>query len=245
MEELVSIIMPAHNCQRLIGESIRSVVAQTYRDWELLVVDDCSTDDTARVVRNADDSRIRYSRLDKNSGAAAARNAALKQANGRYVAFLDADDMWKRDKLELQLRFMSEHNIGFSFSAYEIVKGSQTKVVNVPSRLNYSQFMKNTIIGTSTVVLDRRIIGDVEMVNVRQDHDSMTWAKILRQGHLAYGLNRSLAYYRKRAGSLSSDKLRAARIHWRNCRKIEGLSTPRCLYYFVFYSVNAVKKHYL
>ena len=118
MEELVSIIMPAHNCQRLIGESIRSVVAQTYRDWELLVVDDCSTDDTARVVRNADDSRIRYSRLDKNSGAAAARNAALKQANGRYVAFLDADVMWKRGKLELQLRFMNEHNIGFSFSAY-------------------------------------------------------------------------------------------------------------------------------
>ncbi len=161
-----------------------------------------------------------------------------------FIAFLDADDMWKPDKLQKQLEFMIKDNIGFSFTGYEILKEEENKVIKVPSQLNYSQFMKNTIIGTLTVMINVDIVGEVRLVNVKKDHDSMTWAKILREGNLAYGLDESLAYYRKVEGSISNDKFKAAKNHWNNCRNIEKLSLPKCLYYFFFYGINAVKKHY-
>lgn len=240
----VSIIMPAYNAAKYIGETIGSVLAQTHTNWELLIADDCSTDDTEKVVNSFSDSRIKYFKLQNNSGAAIARNEALEMAQGKYIAFLDADDMWKTEKLETQLTFMLDNNIGFSFSGYEILGDDKNKVVKVPKSLNYSQFMKNTIIGNLTVMLNIDIVGEVRLVNVKKDHDSMTWAKLLREGNVAYGLNESLAYYRKVEGSISNDKFEAVRNHWNNCRQIEKISIPKCLYYFIFYSINAVKKHY-
>lgn len=243
-DSLVSIITPVYNSERYIGETIKSVLAQTYSNWEMLIADDCSKDNTANIIKEFNDPRIKYFRLEKNSGAAVARNKALEKAQGKYIAFLDADDMWKPDKLEKQLNFMIENKVGFSFTGYEILREKGNKTINVPSKLNYSQFMKNTIIGTLTVMIDTDIVGEVRLVNVKKDHDSMTWAKLLREGHLAYGLNASLAYYRKVEGSISNNKYKAAKNHWNNCRNIEKLPLIKCVYYFLFYVVNAIKKHY-
>ncbi|WDL92129.1 glycosyltransferase family 2 protein [Bacillus sp. HNR-4] len=241
---LVSIITPVYNSEKYIGDTIKSVLSQTHENWEMFIVDDCSQDSTAEIISQFKDERIKYFKLNENAGAAVARNKALEKANGSFIAFLDADDMWKPDKLQKQLNFMVKNNIGFSFTGYEILKEEENKVIKVPSQLNYSQFMKNTIIGTLTVMINVNIIGEVRLVNVKKDHDSMTWAKILRAGNLAYGLDESLAYYRKVEGSISNDKFKAAKNHWNNCRNIEKLSLFKCLYYFFFYGVNAVKKHY-
>ena len=241
---LVSVITPVYNSEKYIGDTIESVLAQTHQNWEMIIVDDCSCDDTEAIIRSYSDSRITYHKLDRNSGAAEARNVALSKANGRYVAFLDADDVWKPEKLSRQLEFMINKNIGFCFTAYEIMRQPHNKLVKVPPKLNYHQYMKNTVIGTLTVMIDRDIVGDIRLVNVRKDHDSMTWSKILREGILAYGLNESLALYRKVEGSISNDKVVAARTHWRNCRDIEKIPFWRCLYYFSFYAINAFIKHY-
>lgn len=241
----VSIITPVYNSEKYIADAINSVLSQTYGNWEMIIADDCSTDNTANIIKQFADPRLRYICLKENSGAAIARNIALENANGRFIAFLDSDDTWKPEKLEKQLKFMLDNNIGFSFTAYEILGEKKNKMIKVPQKLNYSQFMKNTIIGTLTVMINRDIVGDIRLVNIKKDHDSMTWAKILREGHLAFGLNESLAYYRKVEGSISNNKYVAAKNHWRNCRNIEKISFIKCLYFFIFYIVNAVKKHYL
>lgn len=245
MDELVSIITPVYNSGKYIGEAIKSVLSQSYSIWEMIIIDDCSTDDTSEVIKKFDDKRIKYIKLDKNSGAAIARNKALERAKGKFIAFLDADDKWKPDKLQKQLIYMLDNNVGFCFTGYEIIKEKGNRIVKVPKTLNYNQFMKNTVIGMLTVIINRDIIKDFSIVNVRKDQDSMTWAKILREGHIAYGLNESLAYYRKVEGSISNSKLNAARNHWNNCRQIEKLPLLKCIYYFIFYSINAFRKHFL
>lgn len=242
---LVSIITPVYNSENYISDTIKSVLKQTYENWEMLIVDDCSTDNTAKVINQFDDHRIKYLKLNKNSGAAVARNLALEKANGRYIAFLDADDIWKPEKIEKQLEFMIINRFGFTYTGYEILGEKKNKVIKVPPKLSYGKYMINTIIGTLTVMLDRDIVGEVRLVDVKKDHDSMTWAKLLREGNTAYGLNEPLAIYRKVSGSISNNKLRAAKNHWNNCRRVEKLSFPKCLYYFIFYSINAIKKHYM
>lgn len=244
MNELISIITPVYNSEKYIADTINSVLAQTYTNWEMLIADDCSSDNSAEIIKKYTDSRIKYFRLETNSGAAIARNKALEKAKGNYIAFLDSDDAWKPEKLEKQLKFMMEKDVGFSFTGYEIIRDKKNKIVEVPNTVNYDQFMKNTIIGTLTVMLSRKHVGEVRIVDVKKDHDSMTWAKLLRQGNIAYGLNESLAYYRKVEGSISNNKIKAAKNHWNNCRRIEKLSIPKCMYYFFFYVLNAIKKHY-
>lgn len=241
---LITVITPVYNSERYIRETIESVQEQTYVNWEMIIVDDCSNDNTQSIVKSIKDNRIKYLKLTKNSGAAVARNIALQRASGRFIAFLDADDKWKPEKLSKQMNFMLKKGIGFSFTSYEIMR-KNNKTIKVPSRLNYTQFMKNTIIGTLTVMIDRNIVGDIRIVEVKKDHDSMTWAKILRNGFHAYGLNESLALYRKVEGSISNNKIEAAKTHWNNYRKIEKLSLGKCTYFFVFYGINALKKHYL
>lgn len=243
--DLITVITPVYNSEKYIAETIESVQKQTYVNWEMIIVDDCSDDNTLSVVKSIKDNRVKYLKLNKNSGAAVARNIALQRASGRFVAFLDADDKWKPEKLSRQVNFMLNKNIGFSFTSYEIMRNDNNKIVTVPTELNYTQFMKNTIIGTLTVMIDRSIVGNIRIVEVKKDHDSMTWAKILRSGYNAYGLNESLALYRKVEGSISNNKIKAAKTHWNNCRKIERLSLGRCAYFFVFYGWNALKKHYL
>ena len=243
-EILISIITPVYNSEKYIDDTIKSVLEQTHKNWEMLIVDDCSSDNTEQIIKQFQDSRIKYFKLKENSGAAIARNKALELASGIFIAFLDADDMWKPKKLEKQLNFMLEKNYAFTFTAYEIIRKNSNKIVSVPSSLSYSQFMKNTIIGMLTVMIDRRKITDLQIVNVKKDHDSMTWAKLLRSGYTAYGLDESLAYYRKVDGSISNNKLEAVKNHWINCRNIEKLPFLKCVYYFIFYILYAIKKHF-
>ncbi|WP_235068976.1 glycosyltransferase family 2 protein [Turicibacter sp. TJ11] len=242
-KNLVSIVTPVYNSEKYIKDTIKSVLSQTYTNWEMLIVDDCSIDETASIIAQFKDPRIRYIKLSHNSGAARARNVALENINGKFIAFLDADDMWKPDKLETQLKFMLDNNYAFTYTAYEIIQEGDNKLINVPNKLSYSQFMKNTIIGTLTVMINTEITGSIRLVDVKKDHDSMTWAKLLRSGYTAYGLNESLAYYRKVSGSISNNKIKAALNHWKNCRNIERLSVCKCAYYFIFYAANAFKKH--
>lgn len=245
MDELVSVITPVYNSEKYISDAIQSVINQTYKNWEMIIVDDCSQDQTQKEIAKISDERIKYIKLLQNSGAAVARNQALEMASGRWIAFLDADDMWKPYKLEKQIAFMKANQCGFSYTAYEIINHLDNKLIQVPSQLTYHQFMKNTIIGTLTVMLDKTIVGDIRIVNVKKDHDSMTWAKLLREGGMAFGLNESLAYYRKLEGSISSNKWKAVKRHWKNCRELEHISFFKCCYYFIFYIGNALKKHYL
>lgn len=245
MRRLVSIITPSYNAGKYIKTAINSVLRQSYTAWEMIIVDDGSTDDTSEIISAYKDERIIYHHLEKNSGVATAMNTALNLAQGQLIAFLDADDYWKENKLERQVRFMEENHYGFTFSSYEIISENGNKIVRVPKKQNYGQYMFNTVIGTSVTMLDRQIVGDFRMVNIKKDLDSMTWARILKEGHIAYSIDESLACYRKVEGSISNDKWKAAINHWSNCRKIEKIPLLKCAYYFCGYSINALKKHYL
>lgn len=246
VDTLVSIITPAYNAEAYLQEAIASVQAQGYTNWEMIIVDDCSSDGTQRIARRAaeQDARIRYERLVSNSGAAVARNRALELARGRYVAFLDADDRWKSGKLERQLACMKENGYGFTFTGYEIIGREGNGFIQVPKSQNYVQALKNTAIGCLTVIIDRSKSGDFQMPNYRRGQDHLTWLMLLKGGMTAYGLNENLAEYRKTGnGSLSGNKLKALKRQWHNYRKVEGIRLLPCCYYYLCYIVNALKKH--
>lgn len=247
--ELVSIITPAYNCDKFISEAIDSVLVQTYTNWEMIIVNDKSDDNTENIIKEyaEKDGRIKLINLKVNSGAAVARNKALENAKGRFIAFLDSDDRWKKEKLEKQIQFMMNNKYGFTFTCYEYIKDDNNnveKVFKVPRSLNYSQALKNTVIGCLTVIIDKNIIGEFRMPLVRRGQDNLTWLMLLKNGHVAYGLNENLAEYRRVTGSLSSNKKKALKRQWNNYRKVVKLSFFKCLYYYSFYVFNNVKKYY-
>lgn len=244
---VVSVIMPSYNAAAFIAASVESVQAQSYEDWELLIADDCSTDETYTIARRyaAEDGRVRASRLDSNSGAAAARNLALSAAQGRYVAFLDSDDLWKPEKLSRQLEFMRERGVAFTYTDYELMNETGEllgKRLRAPISLTYSQYLRNTAIGCLTVMVDREQTGDFRMPPIRSSQDMATWLLLLRRVGVAYGLGENLAEYRLVRGSNSSKKLKAAKDVWRVYREIEGLGVARSVYSFFGYAFNAVRK---
>jgi len=248
-KELVSIITPAYNCEKFISETIDSVLAQTYTNWEMIIVNDMSTDNTENIIKEyaEKDNRIRIINLTENSGAAVARNTAIENSLGRFIAFLDSDDRWKNDKLQKQLKFITQNNYGFTFTGYEYIKdenNDKEKVFKVPHSLNYSQGLKNTVIGCLTVVIDKNIVGDFRMPLIRRGQDNLTWLMLLKKGHIAYGLNINLAEYRRVAGSLSNDKIKALKRQWSNYRNVIKLPFFKCVYYYSFYVLNNVKKYY-
>lgn len=201
----VSIITPTYNCGRFIAKTIDSVLAQTYSDWEMLIVDDCSTDNTAEVVDNYNDSRIKYHCLDRNSGAAVARNTALKMATGRWIAFLDSDDIWLPYKLEHQLNFMKTNNFAFSYHKYsEIDEGDNLIGIEVGGIQKVGKFAMFSCCwpGCLSVLYDREKIGNIQIVPVAKNNDTAMWLKVVRNApcHL---LNENLALYRRRANSIT------------------------------------------
>lgn len=244
---LVSVITPVYNSERFIKNTIESVISQTYTDLELIIVDDCSTDKTEDIIKKYidKDRRIKYIKLQKNSGAAVARNTAIKAATGRYIAFLDGDDLWNKDKLEKQIKFMNENNIGFSFTSYNTMSEDgikSNKVVKAPRVVDYEYLLRNTIIGCLTVMIDKNIIGEFTMPLIRTRQDFATWLSILKKGHKAYGISEPLATYRIVKGSISSNKFKAIRRNWYVYRKVEKLSLLKSIYVFCGYGYNAVKK---
>lgn len=244
----ISVITPSYNSSKFIGDAIESVQAQTYANWEMIICDDCSKDQTVEIVEKyaEQDSRVKLIKLKENSGAAVTRNTAINNSSGRFIAFLDADDQWLADKLSRQISFMLENDIGFSFTGYEVMDdmGNSTgKVVKVPDKVNYQYLMKNTIIGCLTVVLDREKVGEVQMPLYRTRQDFALWLSILKKGHIAYGINEVLARYRKTAGSISRNKVKAAKQNWIIYREHEKLSLLPALWYFVNYAWNGYMKN--
>ena len=247
---LVSVITPCHNMEKYVAETVQSVRNQTYSHWEMLIVCDASTDGTVDILKSlaAQDERIKLTIINSHSGIAEARNQAIKQAQGHYLAFLDADDLWHPEKLERQLRFMQEKHIGFSYSSYDLVNENGVllnKSVNARKDMNYRSYLRNTIIGCSTVMIDTDIVGPVIVPDFRTSEDTATWLNILRQGYQAYVIPQPLVSYRIRSKSASSNKLKASHDLWTVYRRQEKMSFFKALFYFCCYVFNAIKKRIL
>lgn len=251
MNEMVSIIVPVYCAAPYLIQTMEMVRKQTYKNWELILVDDCSPDNSASIIeqeiekeRNGENpERIRLLCKEQNEGAARARNTGIDAAQGRYIAFLDADDIWMPDKLEKELAFLQDKQAAFVFTAYEFgdenAQGTG-KIVQVPEKLNYRQALSRTVIFTSTVLFDTEKI-DKELLHmpVVASEDTATWWKILRTGYTAYGLNEVLSVYRRPAKSLSSNKLVAMQRIWNLYRREEKLSLPVSACCFFFWAVRA------
>lgn len=244
--DMVSIVVPVYNAERFLPETIGLVQKQTYRDWELILVDDCSSDNGAAIVRQyaKDDTRIRLIQQEVNAGAARSRNLGISQANGRYLCFLDADDIWTSQKLEKELAYMKEKNAAFVFTGYEFAdaKGEGLgKIVHVPETISYEQALKNTTIFTSTVMIDRDKIADTDIYMPQiASEDTATWWHILKKYQIGYGLDENLVRYRRTEGTLSSNKLVAIQRIWGLYRRQEKLSWCKSIYCMFFWAFRAV-----
>ena len=237
MEELVSIITPVYNCEKLLDKTINCVLEQTYKHWEMLLVDDCTPDHSREVIEKytKKDARIKYFKLEKNSGAAVARNYALEKANGRFIAYLDADDLWKQEKLEKQVKFMLENHYAFTCTDYEKIDETGNrlnKIVTIPKQVNYNLFLRNTIIQTVGVMVDTKLTGKelLVMPNIRRRQDAATWCQLLKNGFDCYEVPEVLSYYRVVPNSLSSNKFKAVKMNWYWYRKIEKLPLWKASY---------------
>ena len=240
---LVSIIMPAHNSEGSLADSVQSVVAQVYRDWELIIVDDASRDGTLPLANQlaSIEPRIRVVPLEQNVGVAEARNRGINSARGQYLAFLDSDDLWLPNKLETQIGFMGSTGAGFSFAQYRRIgrDGSLSNPVKVPRSVSYEGLLRGNSIGCLTVAIDRYQIPEVSMPKIKHE-DYVTWLKILKRGHVAYGISQDLARYRVTSSSVSSDKRRSASWTWNIYRRVEGLSLVKSAWCFLHYTARAI-----
>ncbi|MDR0880542.1 MAG: glycosyltransferase [Clostridioides sp.] len=245
--DLVSIITPMYNAERYIEATIDSVLNQTYQDWEMLIVDDCSTDNSSTIVKSymQRDDRIRYIRTESNKGVSNARNIALKNATGRYIAFLDSDDRWEAEKLAKQVKFMLDKDAAITFTAYELMDENSKKLgkeIRIPDKVWYSKLLKGNVMGCLTVVIDKsKLDFEIEMSGVPHE-DYVLWLSVLKKGYMAYGIDEVLAVYRKSSTSLSGNKLKAARWTWNIYRKIEKIPLYKAVYYFINYGINGIKK---
>lgn len=249
--KIVSIIVPVYNAEMYIENTIRMVQAQTYPFWELILVNDCSKDESLKRIAHILDMGGKCDEIyviDKqdNEGAACARNSGLLKARGRYIAFLDADDIWMPDKLERELAFMKEKEAAFVFSAYEFgdANGVGTgKVVQVPETIDYKEALSSTVIFTSTVLFDTKTIKKdlIHMKDIKSE-DTATWWSILRKGYIAHGLNEVTTIYRRPAKSLSSNKIEAVRRIWNLYRAEEQLPMFTALYHFVLWAYRATAR---
>lgn len=237
MEDLVSIIMPAHNSGKYISESIQSVLNQTYTNWELLISLDNCTDNTEAICFEfaKKDNRIRILKTqNNNSGAIGARNLAIKNANGRFVAFLDADDLWEKNKLEIQINFMQDNNIYFSYGNYFVNKNGSIKKYIAPREATYKNLLKGCYIGCLTAVYDSNKLGKIYMpLNAYKREDFATWLKILKLIPKAYNCNEVIGTYRISSKSVSNKKTKMIKYQWNVYRKIENISFLKSLYYLV------------
>lgn len=247
--ELVSIITPVYKCENLLEETILCVLNQTYTNWEMLLVDDCTPDNSAEIAKKYAkmDSRIKYFKLDENSGAAIARNTALKESKGRFIAYLDADDLWRPEKLEKQIKYMLDNNYAFSCTDYEKIDedgNSLNKIIKIPNKVDYNLFLRNTIIQTVGVMVDTKLTGKelLIMPNIRRRQDAATWCQLLKNGFDCYEVPENLSYYRVVSNSLSSNKFKAVKMNWYWYRKIEKLPLWKTCYCFIGYAFNAIKK---
>lgn len=244
-QPLVSIIMPSYNSAKTIAESIESVIAQTYQNWELLITDDVSVDNTKDIVRSycANDNRIKLFELNRNSGAGASRNNSIENSKGDYIAFLDSDDLWFQDKLSTQIVFMKLNNILLSYSAYQKFSSEgDGGVIIPPSSVTYEQLLTGNVIGCLTAVYNAKILGKRYMPLIRKRQDMGLWLNILRDVDKAYGINEVLAKYRVDTG-MTQNKFNILKWQWIFYREVVGLNflkTARC---FILYAYKGFLKN--
>lgn len=226
MNELVSIIMPSYNTAEYIADSIRSILAQTYANWELIIVDDCSTDNTAEVVRSFDDPRIFFLKNEKNSGAAISRNYALREAKGKWIAFLDSDDIWVPERLEKQIRFMEENGYKMTYCDYRICLNGVWEPVKrtAPDKMTLRKLYNYCYFSTITVIYDRETVGLVQIADLRKNNDYAMWFQVLSKTD-GYRYPECLSFYIKHDNSISSgSKLKLIKYHYLLFRKGLGKS---------------------
>jgi glycosyltransferase involved in cell wall biosynthesis len=240
------VITPVWNAAATLGATVDSVRAQTMGDWELVLVDDGSDDGSAALAARlaAEDRRIRPLGGGARAGAAAARNAGIRAARGRFLAFLDADDRWRPEKLAAQLGFMAERGCPFVFSAYRRVAadGTPLGVVRPPARITHAGLLRGNCIGCLTAIYDSEALGKVEMPPIARRQDYGLWLELLRRTPQALSLPQVLADYRVAPRSLSADKLAAARATWALYRRLERLPLPLAGWYFAHYALGALAK---
>jgi teichuronic acid biosynthesis glycosyltransferase TuaG len=247
VNDLVSIVTPAYNAASFVEETIRSVLAQTYQHWEMLIVDDCSRDSTSAIVEKwaRVDKRIRLIRHEVNRRASGARETALEAAQGRYIAFLDSDDLWLSEKLERQLAFMRERDAALSYTSFRRISQDGATVGNpiaIPKSLTYRQLLGNTAIATSTAIVDRKKAGPFQITHTYYD-DFALWATLLKRGLTAHGLREDLMRYRVVNNSLSRNKGKSSLKVWQAYRQVEQLSPLAAAWYFTHYAWNAALKY--
>lgn len=237
---LISVIMPAYNAENFIGESIRSVIHQTYENWELLIIDDASKDNTVEAVKqiSEDDERLKLHILPTNQGAGFARNIGIKAAKGTYITFLDADDLWRSQKLEIQLRFMQQHKIDVSFSDYELIdetgKSLNLKIEALP-QLSLNKLIRANYIGNLTGMYHNEKLGKVYCPPIRKRQDWAMWIEIVKIAGKAYGIQKNLASYRVRENSISGNKPEMLRYNFNVYRKFLGFSAVKSSAFFTFF----------
>ena len=249
MNELVSIITPLYNAEDFIGTTIDSVRSQTYTNWEMIIVDDCSTDRSREIVKGylEIDNRIKLVEMDQNVGTGIAKNKALEHVNGQFIAFVDSDDWWLPEKLEKQAAFMIENRYPISYTAYQMVNADGTKesrIVNAKECLDLDQYLKTTLIGFSTSMINTNITGEFKFLELRSREDTQLWISLLKRGFKAYGINEVLVKYRVHKHSITSNRMKAAWQTWCLYFKIEKLGFFKSIYYFHSYLWSAIKKHY-
>ena len=237
----VSIIVPVYNCEKYIKECINSVINQTYKNLEIIIVDDKSTDNSLSIINSFKDKRIKVISLKENSGVSIARNKGVEVSTGELICFLDSDDYWNKEKIEKQVKFIDGK--AFIYSDYEYLKKGKRKRVCVPKTITYKEALKNTTIFTSTVIFNMKYLNkeDIYMPLVKLGQDSSTWWKVLKKVKIAYGMNEVLSIYRVGESSLSSNKIKSVIGTW-NILKLEDINYLKKIYYFICYIINAIKR---
>jgi glycosyltransferase involved in cell wall biosynthesis len=243
-QDLVSVIMPAYNCSGFIRETLESVVKQTYTNWEVIVVDDFSTDNTAQIIEaySKQEPRIRYYRLETNSGAAIARNKGVSMADGKYIAFLDSDDTWYPEKLEKQIAYMKKNEYNFTCTSYDKIdeRGKPiNKITKARLKSGYDNVLKNCP-GNSTVVYNAEALGKFYIEPIKKRNDYVMWLKVIKKAEYLYGIEEPLASYRIRNGSLSRNKISLIQYHWFVYREIEQLNVLKSTYLILYLTIGKI-----
>lgn len=248
---LVSIITPTYNSANFIEETIESILSQTYKNWELLITDDCSLDNTEEIVKKyiKIDKRIKFYKLDTNSGAGVARNNSIKEAQGRFLAFCDSDDCWYPHKLEEQLTFMINNKYEFSYTSYDSCNENNEIIgyIRCKRRISYSTLLRDNGIGCLTSIYDTARIGKIYMPTIRKRQDWGLWLSVIKKTKYAYGLQKPLAKYRIRENSISSNKISMLKYNYKLYKEVEGFSSINSFfllscYFLPYYFYKKIKQ---
>ena len=248
VDGLVSVIIPVYNASKYLERTLQAIFSQTYKNLEIVIVDDRSKDNSAEIVAKyrSEHPEIVYHLQEQNMGAAVARNTALEMAKGRYVAFLDSDDVWLSEKIERQLDLMKEKDAAFSYTAIEMIDEDDNLIkskLKVKEQINYRFLLHNTMIATSSVVVDRAKLGDFRMPLRRSGQDYATWLQLLRDGTIAYGINEVFVRYRRSGNSLSSNKFKSVKQVWEIQTKDEKINKFAAFFHVICFTFNALKKY--